>query len=173
MSDPSHPKTHEGAFSAPAGARFAIVAARFNHAIVDRLLAGAVDGLRRHGVPSEDMVVVRVPGAWELPVVCQRLARSGRFQAVIALGAVIRGATAHFDFVASETARGCARVALDTGVPVVFGVLTTDTIEQALERSGTKAGNKGFDSALAALEMAGLCASLEADGLGAGGGGSD
>ena len=169
MSEPSKTKTYEGAFAAPAGARFAVVAARFNHAIVDRLLAGALDGLRRHGVPSDGIVVARVPGAWELPVTCQQLAQSGRFRAVIALGAVIRGATPHFDFVAAEAARGCARVALDTSVPVVFGVLTTDTIEQALERSGTKAGNKGFDSALAALEMVSLCAALDADGIGGGG----
>jgi 6,7-dimethyl-8-ribityllumazine synthase len=127
-----------------------------NELIVDRLVEGAQDCLRRHGVSDAQMLLVRAPGAFELPLVCQRLAASGKFEAVIALGCVIRGATPHFEYVAAEAARGCAEVALSTGVPVAFGVLTTDTIDQALERAGTKAGNKGADAALTALEMVNL-----------------
>ena len=123
---------------------------------MENLIAGALDALERHGVAQDAVTLVRVPGSFELPPVAARLARSGKFDAVIALGAVIRGATAHFDHVAGETARGLADVALASGVPVIFGVLTTDSIEQALERAGTKAGNKGFDAALAALEMVSL-----------------
>jgi 6,7-dimethyl-8-ribityllumazine synthase len=146
----------EGSFSAPDGARFAIVAARFNELIVDRLVDGALDALRRHGVPDANIVVARVPGAFELPLCCQRIAASGKVDAVIALGCVIRGATPHFEYVCSEAARGCGQVALSTGVPVAFGVLTTENIDQALERAGTKAGNKGADAALTAIEMIGL-----------------
>ncbi len=146
----------EGSYAVPAGARFAIVAARFNAFVVERLIEGAVDGLQRHGVDSERITLLRVPGAWEAPFVCARLAKSGKFDAVIALGAVIRGATAHFDYVAGEAAKGVAAAAAESGVPVLFGVLTTDTIEQAVERAGTKAGNKGFDAALAAIEMVSL-----------------
>lgn len=158
-------KTYEGVLRAPDGARFAIVATRFNHFVVDRLLEGALDALRRHGVPDEQVVVVRIPGSWELPLVTKRLVTAGRFSAVIAVGAVIRGATAHFDYVAGEAAKGAAAAMLGAGVPVAFGIITTDTIEQAIERAGTKAGNKGWDAALAALEMVSLSEALERDGL--------
>jgi 6,7-dimethyl-8-ribityllumazine synthase len=143
-----------------AGLRVAIAASRFNHAIVEHLVDGAVDGLRRHGVDEERIDIVWAPGAFELPLVASRLAQSGGYDAVIALGAVIRGATGHYDFVAGQCAAGIQRVQLDTGIPVIFGVLTTDTIEQAVERAGTKAGNKGFDAALAAIETANLLATL-------------
>ena len=143
-----------------AGLRFAVVASRFNDAIVGRLVDGALDGFRRHGVDEARVDVAWVPGAFELPLVSQKLAVSGLYDAVIALGAVIRGATGHYDFVAGQCAAGVQRVQLDTGVPVVFGVLTTDTIEQAVERSGAKAGNKGFEAAATAIEMANLMASL-------------
>ena len=143
-----------------AGLRLAIAASRFNHAIVEHLVDGAVDGLRRHGVDEERIDIVWAPGAFELPMVTKRLAQSGAYHAVIALGAVIRGATGHYDFVAGQCAAGLQQVQLDTGVPVIFGVLTTDTIEQAVERAGTKAGNKGFDAAVAAIETANLLASL-------------
>jgi 6,7-dimethyl-8-ribityllumazine synthase len=146
----------EGEFNAPSGARFAVVAARFNETIVQRLIEGAIDTLRRHGAADQNIVLIKAPGAFELPLVCQRVAASGKVDAVIALGCVIRGATPHFDFVAGEAAKGCGSVATSTGVPVVFGVLTTENIEQAVERSGTKAGNKGSDVALAALEMVNL-----------------
>jgi 6,7-dimethyl-8-ribityllumazine synthase len=146
----------EGSYAAPEGASFGIVAARFNDAIVDRLVEGALDTLRRHGVPDAKIVLVRAPGAFELPIVCQRIAASGKLDAVIALGCVIRGATPHFEYVAGEAAKGCGQVAMATGVPVVFGVLTTDSIEQAVERAGTKAGNKGSDAALSAIEMVNL-----------------
>ncbi len=158
-------KTVEGTFSVPRGSRFAIVAARFNDFIVDRLVSGAVDGLRRHGVSEDDIVVIRVPGAWELPLVCDRVANKGELSAVIALGAVIRGATPHFDYVAAEAAKGTAAAMMGSKTPVIFGVLTTDTIEQAIERAGTKAGNKGFESALAAVEMVSLAAALDDVGL--------
>lgn len=141
--------------------RIAVVAARFNELIVDSLLKGALDALRRHGASERDITVVRVPGAWELPLVVDRLCRSKRFDAVIALGAVIRGATPHFDYVAGDCARGLSHATLASGVPVGFGVLTTDTIEQALERAGTKAGNKGADAALTAIEMARLLRQLD------------
>ncbi len=150
---------YEGSLSG-AGLRVAIVAARFNDTIVNRLVEGANDGLRRHGVDPGSIDLVWTPGAFELPVVAARLAAGGGYDAVITLGAVIRGATGHYDFVAGQCAAGVARVSLDTGVPVVFGVLTTDTIEQAVERSGTKAGNKGFESAMTAIEMANLLAGL-------------
>lgn len=146
----------EGSYATPPGARFAVVAARFNDAIVDRLVEGALDTLRRHGVPDANIVLVRAPGAFELPMICQRLALSGKLDAVIALGCVIRGATPHFEYVAGEAAKGCGTVALQTRVPVIFGVLTTETIEQAVERAGTKAGNKGADAALSAIEMVNL-----------------
>ncbi len=143
--------TIEGRFDAT-GLRFAILATRFNDFIVDRLLHGAVDYLSRHGAAAEDMTVIRIPGAFELPVVCLKLAQSGRYDGVLALGAVIRGATPHFDYVAGEATKGLAQVALQTGVPVGFGLLTTDGIEQAVERAGTKAGNKGVEAAAALLE---------------------
>jgi len=149
-------KVIEGQTVAPAGARFAIVAARFNELIVDRLVEGATNELKRRGVAEDAIVIVRTPGAYEIPVACQRLAASGKVDAVLALGAVIRGSTPHFDYVAGEAASGCGRAASATGVPVIFGVLTTDTIEQAIERAGTKAGNKGADAAAAAIEMVSL-----------------
>jgi 6,7-dimethyl-8-ribityllumazine synthase len=141
--------------------RFALVASRFNDMIVDSLLRGAVDALLRHGASEKQIEIVRVPGAFDLPFVVQRVAASKRYDAVVALGAVIRGATPHFEHVAGQCAAGLARVAEVTGVPVAFGVLTTDTIEQAIERAGTKAGNKGADAALCALELANLLKRLD------------
>jgi 6,7-dimethyl-8-ribityllumazine synthase len=157
--------TVEGSLTAPEGARFAIVASRFNELVVDRLVEGALSGLVRHGARRELVTLVRVPGAFELAPVCARLAAGGKVDAVIALGAVIRGATAHFDYVAGQAASQLASVGVASRVPVVFGVLTTDTIEQALERAGTKAGNKGFDAAQTALEMLNLGRALDAQGL--------
>ena len=145
------------------GLRVALLASRFNHFIVDRLVEGATDCVKRHG--GEDITLVRAPGAWELPLICQTLARSGRFDAVVALGAVIRGSTPHFDYVAGEVTKGLAQVSMATGVPVTFGVLTVDTIEQAVERAGTKAGNKGWEAAMSAIEMANLQRVLKADGF--------
>ncbi len=142
--------------------RITIVAARFNDMIVDSLIRGAVDVLLRHGATEKQIEIVRVPGAFDLPFIVKRIAASKRCDAVVALGAVIRGATPHFDHVAGQCAAGLARVAHETGVPVAFGVLTTDTIEQAIERAGTKAGNKGADAALCALELANLLKRLEA-----------
>ena len=150
------PNMIEGALVPPGDARFVIVASRFNAFIVDRLIEGALDALSRHGVSEDRVTVVRAPGSWELPLLCSRIAKSGKADAVIALGAVIRGGTPHFDYVAAEVSKGVAAVALGSGVPTLFGVLTTDTIEQAIERAGTKAGNKGWDAALAAIEMANL-----------------
>jgi 6,7-dimethyl-8-ribityllumazine synthase len=138
------------------GLRVAIVCSRFNDLITERLLAGARDGILRHGVDEASITEVWCPGAYEIPLVAHRLASSGEYDAVITLGAVIRGATGHYDIVAGQCAAGVSRAALDTGVPVVFGVLTTDTIEQAIERAGTKAGNKGFEAAATAIEMADL-----------------
>src|SRR5262245_52644023 len=149
------PTLIEGTYTAPPG-RFALVAARFNGTIVDDLVAGALDGLRRHGVADEAIDLVRVPGSFEIPFVAQRLAASKRFAAVICLGVVIRGETGHYDHVAGEAAGGVARAALATGVPVIFGILTCDTLEQALDRAGAKGGNKGFDAALTAVEMVNL-----------------
>lgn len=165
MSDSQALRRIEGAFGAPADAQIAIVAARFNDFIVDRLVDGAVDGLTRHGLPRGAITVVRTPGAFELPLVTQRLAKSKKFSAVIALGAVIRGSTPHFDYVCSAASSGCASSMLESGIPVIFGVITTDSIEQAIERAGTKAGNKGFDAALAALEMINLDRALSTQGL--------
>ncbi|AMN47517.1 6,7-dimethyl-8-ribityllumazine synthase [Steroidobacter denitrificans] len=141
--------------------RFAILASRFNEFIVERLVDGAVDTLRRHGAGDQQIEIIRVPGAFDLPLVARRLAQTQRYDALVALGAVIKGATAHFDYVAGECAGGLARVAQDTGIPVAFGVLTTDTIEQAIERAGTKAGNKGADAAITALELANLLRRIE------------
>jgi 6,7-dimethyl-8-ribityllumazine synthase len=154
----------EGSLATPEGARFAIVAGRFNDLIVERLIEGALDTLRRHGVPDANVLLVKAPGAFELPIVCQRIAASGKVEAVIALGCVIRGGTPHFEYVAGEAAKGCGGVATSTGVPVAFGVLTTDNIEQAIERAGTKAGNKGVDAALCAIEMVNLGRSLAGHG---------
>lgn len=150
------PQVVEGNLVVPQGARFAIVASRFNHFIVDRLVDGAIDALSRHGADLDNVAVVRVPGAWEMPSAVARLAGSRKFDAIVALGAVIRGSTPHFDYIAAEVSKGLAHTALSTGVPICFGVLTTDTIEQAIERAGTKAGNKGFDAALSAIEMVSL-----------------
>jgi len=135
--------------------RLAIVASRFNHFIVEQLVSGAKDAMKRHHIDEDRQILVWVPGAFELPLLADQLAASGNYDAVIALGAVIRGGTPHFDFVAGECASGLNRVALDRGIPVSFGVLTTDTIEQALERAGTGEGNKGFDAAMTAIEMVG------------------
>jgi 6,7-dimethyl-8-ribityllumazine synthase len=148
-------KTFEGQMNGR-GLRVAIACSRFNDLIVDRLLHGARDALVRHGVDGEAIDVAWAPGAWELPLVAQRLARTGRYDAIVCLGAVIRGSTAHFEYVAGQCAAGLERVALECGLPVAFGVLTTETIEQAVERAGTKAGNKGAEAALAALETATL-----------------
>ncbi|MCL2457792.1 MAG: 6,7-dimethyl-8-ribityllumazine synthase [Desulfobulbus sp.] len=139
-----------------AGRKIAIVVARFNSFISEKLLEGAIDSLTRSGVAGDDITVARVPGAFEIPLAAQKMARSGKYHAVICIGAVIRGATPHFDYVAGEVAKGTAQVMLDAGIPVMFGVLTTETIEQAIERAGTKAGNKGSDVAVAALEMINL-----------------
>lgn len=146
----------EGNFVNAAGKKFAITVARFNAFITEKLLEGALDTLKRHGVNDADITVVWAPGAFELPVVVKRLADAKKHDAVIALGCVIRGATAHFDYVAGEAAKGIGQAAIGSGVPVIFGVLTTDSIEQAIERAGTKAGNKGADCAMAAIEMADL-----------------
>jgi 6,7-dimethyl-8-ribityllumazine synthase len=145
------------------GLRVGIVVARFNELITSQLLAGARDGLRRHGVSDDEVDVAWTPGALEIPIVAQALARSGRYEAIICLGAVIRGATAHFDYVAAGVANGVSRVALEAGLPVIFGVLTTDTIEQALERAGTKQGNKGWDAAVAAIETANVLRAIQRD----------
>ena len=138
----------------------AIVASRFNEFITSKLLSGAQDGLVRHGVPGENIDVAWVPGAFEIPVVALRLAQSGKYDAVICVGAVIRGSTSHYDYVCAEVSKGVAQASLQTGKPVLFGVLTTDTIEQAIERAGTKAGNKGYDCALSAIEMVNLLGQL-------------
>ncbi len=161
----SLPTLIEGALVVPSGATFAIVASRFNDFIVQALIGGARDALVRHGADANRITVVRVPGAWELPPVCSRLARSKRFDAVIALGAVIRGGTPHFDYVAGAVSKGVFEVAMEGSTVVSFGVLTTDTIEQAVDRAGAKAGNKGFEAAVAAIEMVSLSAELGRAGL--------
>ncbi len=148
-------KTLEGVLNAK-GIRFGIVVSRFNEFFSTKLLDGAVDCLQRHGAEEKNITVAWVPGGFEIPLVARRMAASGKFDAVIALGALIRGNTPHFEYIASEVAKGLAASGLETGVPVLFGVITTDTVEQAIERSGTKAGNKGFDAAQAAIEMANL-----------------
>lgn len=138
------------------GMRFAIIASRFNEFISSKLKEGAIDALVRHDAAKKDITVLWVPGAFEMPMVAKKLAVSGQYDAIICVGAVIRGATSHFDYVANEVSKGIATVSLDTGIPISFGVLTTDNIEQAIERAGTKAGNKGFESAMAAIEMVSL-----------------
>jgi 6,7-dimethyl-8-ribityllumazine synthase len=143
------------------GLRFALVVSRFNAFITERLLEGALDCLRRHGVADQALTLVRVPGAWEVPLAAKKLASTGSHDAIICLAAVIRGATPHFDYVAAEVSKGIAQVSLESGIPVLFGVLTTDTLEQAVERAGSKAGNKGYAAAEAALEMANLLRQLE------------
>jgi 6,7-dimethyl-8-ribityllumazine synthase len=147
--------TYEGDFSPPPG-RFALVAARFNALVVDALVAGAIDGLKRHGVPDDRIDLVRVPGAFEIPLVAQKLGESGRYAAVLCLGAVIKGDTDHYDHVAGAATSGIAQAGLTSGVPVVFGVLTCDTLEQAMNRAGGKAGNKGFEAAATAVELVNL-----------------
>ena len=143
------------------GFRFAIIVSRFNDFICSRLVEGATDALKRHGATEGQVFLVKVPGAFELPIVAKKLAESGRYDAVICLGAVIRGATPHFDYVAADVSKGIANVALDTSIPVTFGVLTTDSLEQAIERAGSKSGNKGYDGAMAAIEMVNLFKELE------------
>ncbi|MEO1080008.1 MAG: 6,7-dimethyl-8-ribityllumazine synthase [Pseudomonadota bacterium] len=152
-------RTIEGTMTHTSG-RYALVVGRWNSFVVEHLLDGAVDTLRRHGVADEQMTVIRVPGAFEIPLACQRVARSGDYDAIIALGAVIRGGTPHFEHVAGECTKGLAQVMLGDNIPVAFGVLTVDSIEQAVERSGTKAGNKGAEAALSALEMVSLLDNL-------------
>ncbi len=138
------------------GKKYGIVIARFNEFISSKLLGGAIDGLTRHGVDDGEITVAWTPGAYEIPLVAKKMAASGKYDAVIALGAVIRGGTPHFDYVAAEASKGVAMASMETGVPVLFGILTTDTLEQAIERAGTKAGNKGFDAAVSAIEMVNL-----------------
>lgn len=148
-------KIYEGKFNAQ-GLKFAIVAARFNELITSKLIGGADDALVRHGAAADDIDMIWVPGAFEIPLAAQKLAASGKYDAIICLGAVIRGSTPHFDYVCAEVSKGVAQVSLKHNVPVAFGVLTTEDIEQAIERAGTKAGNKGFDAAMGAIEMANL-----------------
>lgn len=154
-------RTIEGDFQHTSG-RYALVVARFNSFIVDSLQAGAIDVLRRHGVKDEQITVIKAPGAYELPLLTRKVLATGKYDAVVALGAVIRGGTPHFEYVAGECVKGLSQVGLDNDVPVAFGVLTVDTIEQAIERSGTKAGNKGAEAALSALEMLSVISKLEA-----------
>ena len=144
------------------GMKVGIVAARFNEFITSKLLGGAIDGLVRHDVKEENIDVAWVPGAFEIPLIASKMAKSGKYDAVICLGAVIRGSTSHYDYVCSEVSKGIANVSLNTDIPVMFGVLTTDNIEQAIERAGTKAGNKGYDCALGAIEMVNLIHNIEA-----------
>ena len=153
-------KTLEGKLVA-SGIRVGIVAARFNEFITSKLLIGAMDGLVRHDVREEDVHVAWVPGAFEIPLIASKMAKSGKYDAIICLGAVIRGSTSHYDYVCSEVSKGIAAVGLDSGIPVLFGVLTTENIEQAIERAGTKAGNKGYDCALSAIEMVNLIRQIE------------
>jgi len=148
-------KTYEGQLIAE-GLKFGIITGRFNEFIGSKLLAGAIDALKRHGVLEEDIEISWVPGAFEIPLIAKKMAQTKKYDAVICLGAVIRGSTPHFDYVSSEVTKGIAHVSLETGIPVIFGVLTTDTIEQAIERAGTKAGNKGYDAAVTAIEMVNL-----------------
>lgn len=149
----------------PRDRRFALVVGRFNDFITRRLEEAALDCFTRHGAAQENITIVRVPGSFEIPLTAAKLAQSGRYAAIICLGAIIRGATSHFDLVAAEAAKGVAQAGLASGIPVIFGILTTDTIEQAVERAGTKAGNRGWDAAMAAMEMADLYAQLETDGI--------
>jgi 6,7-dimethyl-8-ribityllumazine synthase len=154
------PNVYEGNISAE-GQRFGLVVSRFNDFISDKLLAGAIDALSRHGGRDEDIDIVKVPGSFEIPLMAKKLVEKEKYDAVICLGAVIRGSTPHFEYVSSEVSKGVALVGLESGVPVIFGVVTTDTLEQAIERAGTKAGNKGWSAAIAAMEMANLVESVE------------
>jgi 6,7-dimethyl-8-ribityllumazine synthase len=156
----SHIKSIDGDFNA-GDAKFCILAGRFNSFIVERLVEGAIDALVRHGSSRDNIEIVRVPGAYEMPISAQRIAQTGRYDSIIALGAVIRGSTPHFDFVAGECSKGLAQVSLAADLPIIFGVLTTDTIEQAVERAGTKAGNKGAEAAVSAIEMLSLFKKLK------------
>ena len=151
----------EGKVVAPEGMKVGIVASRFKEIIVNKLLGGAVDGLVRHGVEDENITAAWVPGAFEIPLIAKKMAKSGKYDAVICLGAVIRGATSHYDYVCNEVSKGVAQVGLQAGVPVMFGILTTENIEQAIERAGTKAGNKGYDCAVSAIEMINLIKEIE------------
>ncbi len=151
--------TIEGRLDA-SGLKFGLIVSRFNSFITDRLVEGAQDALLRHGAAEQDIDIIRAPGAFEIPLVAKKAAAAGRYDALICLGAVIRGSTPHFDYVSAEVSKGVAHVGLDAGLPVIFGVLTTDTIEQAIERAGTKAGNKGFEAAMSAIEMADLLKKL-------------
>ena len=153
------PEVIEGKLDAK-GLRVGLLVSRFNSFVSDRLVEGAIDALLRHGAGQDDIHIVRVPGAFEIPPAARKMAASARYDAIICLGAVIRGATPHFDYVSAEVSKGVASVSIDSGIPVLFGVLTTDTIEQAIERAGSKAGNKGFDAAMAAIEMANLYKAL-------------
>jgi 6,7-dimethyl-8-ribityllumazine synthase len=163
MEKPFHGKEIRGAATAQ-GLQFAVVVSRFNSFITDRLLAGAVDALEASGTDQKNIVVVHVPGSFEIPLAAKKLAEGGRIDAVIAIGCILRGETAHFDYVASEVARGVQLAQLDTGIPVIFCVLTCDTLEQAIDRAGLKSGNKGYDAGLAAIEMANLSKQLRAQG---------
>ena len=154
------PKIIEAGLQAK-GKKFGIIASRFNDFITSRLIDGALDALIRSGAEDKDITLLKVPGAFEIPLAAQKMAKQGKYDALICLGAVIRGATTHYDYVCAEVSKGIASVSLDTGIPVMFGILTTETIEQAIERAGTKAGNKGFDVALGAVEMANLSDSLK------------
>lgn len=153
-------KVVEGKLVAKEGMKVGIVAARFNEFIVSKLLSGAVDGLVRHGVEEENITAAWVPGAFEIPIMAKKMAESGKFDAVICVGTVIRGATSHYDYVCNEVSKGIAQVGMNTGIPVLFGIVTTENIEQAIERAGTKAGNKGYDCALSAIEMVNLVSQL-------------
>lgn len=154
------PKVHEGKLNAQ-GKRFALVVSRFNDLVTTRLLDGALDCLQRHGAADEDIEVAWVPGAFELPVVAQKMAQTGRFDVVTCLGCIVRSDTPHFDYVAGESSKGIARVGLDTGVPITFGVITADTVDQAVQRAGVKSGNRGWDAGMNAVEMASLMAAIE------------
>jgi 6,7-dimethyl-8-ribityllumazine synthase len=164
MAEKSQPGSIHGELTA-AGLRFAIVVSRFNSFITERLLSAALDALQRAGASEKDMDVVRVPGSFELPLACKKLAATGRYDALIAIGCILRGETAHYEYVCSETARGLQLAQMDTGVPIIFCVLTCDTLEQAIDRAGLKGGNKGFEAGLAAIEMAHLSRKLSGDSL--------
>ena len=154
------PNVYEGKISAE-GKKFALVVSRFNDFISDKLLTGAIDALSRHGARDEDIDIVKVPGSFEIPLIAKKMGEKEKYHAIICIGAVIRGSTPHFEYVSSEVAKGIAVVGLESGIPVIFGVVTTDTLEQAIERAGTKAGNKGWAAAVAAMEMANLVESVE------------
>ncbi len=158
--EPDMPRNIEGKLVAE-GKKFGLVVGRFNDFITDRLVGGALDALIRSGASDDDIDIVRVPGAFEIPLLAKKLAGKGRYDAIICLGAVIRGSTPHFDYVCAEASKGIAKVSMDAEVPVIFGIITTDTIEQAIERAGTKAGNKGWSAAMAAIEMANLMESVD------------